>query len=424
MFRIPEDNLEGLLAALDKVRRKAEKLHSGAITWVVYTTQPEVVKSKDSHGIERVRTWFPVEVVGPQPKIHGWTFVATLEHLENGNLVRGVEGLVTEGELTQFRQMTSACDHCKQKRNRIDTFVLRSDQGEYMQLGRNCLRDFFGHENPEAVAAMWECLFNAQQEGRHGEGEGWSGGAASPLSIECFLNYTAAVIRRLGFVSRKRAEETNAVTTAAQVGNVVFDNEKHGVHGDGGWCCYSTQQNRECEWNRLGGHIGITDADEAKATAALAWIRGMDGFGLSDYLYNVWLASQESAVPGRRYGIVASLLAAYQRELTAGDERKAKEVEFPDSNQWIGVEGERIRLNLTVKHTQAIEGNYGVTILHTFVDAAGHRMKWFSSGASFAEGDVVDVMATIKGHGEYQGFKITNLTRVADYKPPKGKKVK
>src|ERR1035437_1883436 len=136
MFRIPEDNLEGLLAALDKVRRKAEKLHSGAITWVVYTTQPEVVKSKDSHGIERVRTWFPVEVVGPQPKIHGWTFVATLEHLENGNLVRGVEGLVTEGELTQFRQMTSACDHCKQKRNRIDTFVLRSDQGEYMQLGR------------------------------------------------------------------------------------------------------------------------------------------------------------------------------------------------------------------------------------------------------------------------------------------------
>ena len=76
---------------------------------------------------------------------------------------------------------------------------------------------------------------------------------------------------------------------------------------------------------------------------------------------------------------------------------------------------------LTVKRVQAIEGNFGVIQLHTFTDKEGRTLKWFSSGRSYEEGEVVDIVDTIKRHEEYNGWPTTSLSIVKDYvaKAPK-----
>ena len=78
---------------------------------------------------------FPTTVTSIVVKIPGWTFLATLEHLAEGEtLLRAI----AEGEIpAKYRTVGPVCDHCKLARKRNDTYLVRSDAGEIKQIGRD-----------------------------------------------------------------------------------------------------------------------------------------------------------------------------------------------------------------------------------------------------------------------------------------------
>jgi len=82
----------------------------------------------------------------------------------------------------------------------------------------------------------------------------------------------------------------------------------------------------------------------------------------------------------------------------------------------VGLPGERMAFQLTVREVVVKETDFGPTAEHTFVSPEGDVFYWKASdnGAWLAEGQTYKVKATVKTHivGD-DGEKITILTRVS-----------
>ena len=60
----------------------------------------------------------------------------------------------------------------------------------------------------------------------------------------------------------------------------------------------------------------------------------------------------------------------------------------------------------------SIDGYYGTTFIHTFIDDKNHNIIWFASkDCGYNIGDQFKVKATIKDHKEYKGIKQTVINR-------------
>ncbi len=94
--------------------------------------------------------------------------------------------------------------------------------------------------------------------------------------------------------------------------------------------------------------------------------------------------------------------AQYEARIVAEKTRK---------NEWIGVVGEKIKVNATVERVIDREGDYGMTYITTLVTDAGETLTWFATSVKLDVGQKYSVKGTIKALGEYKGVKQTTLTR-------------
>lgn len=236
-YEVPETNLPALTEKLEKAVRKSAKLGVGNLTFSVGTgvdvpyywyrdadhnrrrtrfdaeKHGDLVEATHAGKIEYIR-YFPVTISGSTPALAGWQFVATLQHLEADgetiNLLRTVPGV--DADLPHnFRTATPEnCDHCnKSIKTRKETFVVRETAtGKFSQIGRNCLADFLGGQDPHAVAKALELLLSAcDAASSSSEDEGFGGGGHGPLRfpLRTFLAVTAMLVRTEGWLSRSKA---------------------------------------------------------------------------------------------------------------------------------------------------------------------------------------------------------------------------
>ena len=413
MFRIPEENLGALQVAFAKLSKKAAKLGMAAITFTVVREEvvEHVTYAKDALGFETTkvksreyRRFAHVEVHGDQPKIAGWTFAAALDHLEDGNLIRLTPG--TEGVPAEFRTSKPHCEHCQVQRRRLSTFVLVDEAGVYKQVGRQCLRDFLGHGNPEDVAKYAELLFNARDLADAAGGDGFGGGGVKTLlgTLE-FLAAVAFCIRIDGWTSRSQARESFIPKLA------TADIAAAALRPAGSAAVYLTAEAlafREQAQNPDDEAIDV-------ATRALDWARGLDAAVDNDYLWNCRLAAQGEYLVDRQLGIAASIIPAYLREQGKAVERRVQ-AEARAASQHFGTVGKREIFKLTCTKKISVDGNYGLTTICKFVqDGTANIATWFASGLAPAieEGQTYTIKGTVKEHKDYQGGAETVLTRCA-----------
>ena len=205
-FNVPESRLEWLKTEIAKLAKRANKIGCAVPTMSVGDSK--MVEKKDDGVVTFTKT-FEVVVEGAAPRINGWTFVATLDHADGEVVLRTHPSF--EGQLpARFRNADPThCDHCRLARRRSETFVLRNDAtGEFQQIGRQCLRDFLGHENPLSIASAAELLWELCETAE--AAEGGLGGGGNYVSTMEFLAFVAAAIRNKGWVSRKAAREAEA----------------------------------------------------------------------------------------------------------------------------------------------------------------------------------------------------------------------
>lgn len=92
--------------------------------------------------------------------------------------------------------------------------------------------------------------------------------------------------------------------------------------------------------------------------------------------------------------------------------KAARPVEVSTS-EWIGEEKEKLfDIPVVLKSIRGMETRFGYTQLVKFFDESGNEFNWWTTVEINAEpGDEILLTGTVKKHDEYQGNKITVLTR-------------
>ena len=393
---------------IEKLNRRAKKIGSPIINMIVSAPFYKKVK-KD--GDEINEKYVTVEIDGEAPHVPGYDFLATIEHKSGGNVVRTVPG-ADESNVKQFyNAKPDYCDHCKKKRARIDTYIIRDQQtGELRQIGRNCLSDFLGGRDPKAVLwwfSLKDKIYNVLNGANEYEGK-FRGRSEYAADRDRVLNTAAAIINHYGYVSWNSAQYGDRTATASIVKQLVFGpppwpGDKEGV--------------REFnEWKEIVKNSGPKEA--SLIDNALDWFKNelSDDEKLNNNFYhNIDVILKGEHVTRRDLGILIAIFPAYEKVKGSAEERKK---DAKKSNEWVGKPGDKLpKTRITVTKTTAVANNFAYNApdnqLVKMEDDDGNSYTWWNSSRNRLEEDgVYDIQGTIKKHDEYRGRKTTVLTRV------------
>lgn len=388
-------SLIGLITSVvSRLNRRAARLGVDPIEMTFSESRILVFKDEIT-AVEKAVEVLDVTLSLNVPKLADWTFLATIQHLEGGNLLLTVPSAEAT-DLSAYRTCAPNCQHCNKPRIRKDTYVVRHLDGTMKQVGKDCLANFTGYgKTAEQAADYAEWLskfleFLRNPAGGDGDDdEGGYGGAAEGVGLISFLSHVVAVSRIHGFRTRKQAE--------AEMSSSTKDDALFNMNPP------SRLSYKERE--RL---IVPTDEDRDFALAARGWAATIEP--KSDFDHNLKVIASADGVLFRNTGIAAYLIAAYRKHLGVEAERKAR----PESKHF-GEPKVRLRkLVLTYRGNFAFDSIYGTTFIHRFVTEDGSDAIWKTGDnrSEFVEGKAVRVDATVKSHGDYKGRPQTVLTRM------------
>lgn len=384
-YQIPDWRLTGLEARIAQLNRRCVRLGVAPIN--LRRGESRMVQLKDKSAVRLVE----VTLTGEAPHLNGWRFLAVLQHLPDGNIIRGLPWRSDTVDLEKYRERGPWCEQCNTYRDRKDTYLVQHESGETKQVGSSCLADFTGSADPHNAAAAAEILASAHEaldeaDSDPLEAEMSGGGNYFPLGR--FLRYVCLSVRLRGW--RSRSEEGIAMPTADHAFHLMQEKKGEGV----------PEPDRD---------------DMALAEAALKWCREELAKGdLNNYEHNLTVACADNFITAREIGITASLIVAYNRHVEKKllDERTA-------NSDYVGQVGQRCRFEgLTVISVRQMTGLRFDSYLHRFVDPDGNILIWFSSKDQLKVGKVYAGVATVKEHKVYEGQKQTYLTRCQFETPP------
>ena len=318
------------------------------------------------------------------PKLGGWRFVATLQRLDDSNIVYAVPGEIVP---ECFRERAAWCTHCNTDRRRTETFVVAHDNGDYAQVGSSCIRDFLGNEAANNIAAYASLLSLVPGTIQACESD-LSPGTSTCSMLLPYLQDVAAAVRMVGWVSRKMSRDSDAASTASLVSSV-----------------------------RAGSTASpytVTDQDNETAAFACEWAEQLPdeivGYDAGGFLHNIRTIARNGFVDSRTSGMAAAIITAYQRAV--GD--RARQARAAASVH-VGTVGVRETFfDLTLDSVNGYATDYGYTTVLTFANTNGALVVWKASNTEISRADVgkrFDVTASVKSHGEYKGVLQTYITR-------------
>jgi hypothetical protein len=393
-YAIPVSSFARFEKDIERLARRAKRLGFTAPTFEVVGT---ITKKKSTiyagagllpETITRSVECRQVRIIDAQFGVKGFSFVATLEHVHGGGgtIVHAKPG---EKVPACYGTARPLCDHCNTIRNRLETFVLREDAtGTYKQVGRNCLADYLGRD-AERVAMSFQALVDATSIARaySDESSFEERGVYQKFSLlASYLPVVAQVVMDHGFVSLKKAQEDESLTTTRSRADRAF-----------------------------GGHdkaFKLTEAATKLANEVIDWAENLpeaegDDDGADHYLPNIGKIARSRIVTDKQRGIVASMITAF---------RRATAPKANASSEYVGTVGQKIVVGVTVRQVIAVRGyatyhHESTAYLHLMNDADGNEIVWKSSGTKLEEGVSYVLRGTVKKQSEYREVKQTTLTR-------------
>jgi hypothetical protein len=430
-YYIPEGNIGQFEKRIAKLIKRATKLGS-RLEYVIKQDDFRDVLVKFVNNGKAVEKWvrhLRVDVDGDRPKYAGWNFIGTIEHTDEGNVMRMVPN---ETAPNQYRDVAPVCEHCKLKRMRKDTFLLRHETGTVTQVGSGCLVDFLGHENPQFLAQLASVWVNLEELADLAENAHWGGGGGGP--------------------TREREDLMKFLSIVAQI--VILDNqfwsrsavkrieEKRGDHNlpePTAWLAARCMNPSNCSKDiEDSAKYAPTDAAVKMAEDARDWVLFRYGTNtlpeggsaedikealltplandqLNDFEHNLLVVAKGESCERRTFGIAAYIIEAYRKAHNMIPERK-KTVR-PESKH-VGTVGERFKnLEVTCDHVHTWNSEaFGEGSLFKLITAEGNVLVWrtyyVSDANNMEKGKVYTVNATVKKHGEYNKEIQTELSRL------------
>lgn len=344
-------------------------------------------KVKDEATKEVYTARFITVDVSGTAKLNDWEFVATIEHADPMNILRSFRPDVAVPE--RFYTADTYCEHCRTRRNRKDTYLVRNTQtGEFKQVGKSCLRDFTGGLSAEQVA-QYISWFDELIKG-----EAAMPGFKHYDSTEEILQNAVESVRLYGFT------KTECYAGAISTKQVVMEQVHH----------YGLYRDRIRDDGFDPDHQGNAE----KVKAIMAWVESLPTE--LGYVSNLKATLGRSYCEGRDVGIICSAVASYNREMEH-QARKAREQKQASKSQWVGNEGDRIELrNLSIRLLSSWSTEFGYTYLYKFVDEQGNSFtwktgKWLGDGDEIKDTQRINLKGTVKKHSEFNKELQTELTR-------------
>lgn len=383
---IPEYGMADFEKQMGKLTRKAIKLGLDSVGFNVLSEQD--VELTTEKGMKVVVKYFTIEVFGVSPKLSGWSFVAKIEHGENGNVVFSMSN---DTNISEYRTASNCCDHCGISRFRNNTYVIKNDAGEYKQVGSSCLVDFMGHKDAEKIAEFFsgEWFSPSNTDDDVDDGFLMAGASSGKISFPT-KHYVAWVVRAItenGWVSSANGDEFHTPTKYV-ASSMMFDTY--------GFYAPLTEQEVENAQTIIEKSIFVLENKS----------------NLSDYEWNLLTLINRNNIRFNHIGFVSSVVGFYNRSMGIEVENKKQTVKL-ESNH-LGVIGEKISgVEVSVVYTNAFDTDWGVSYLYKFMDVSGNKITWFASKNQYLEvGDTTTILsATVKKHDAYNDEKQTVVTR-------------
>ncbi|KKN96872.1 hypothetical protein LCGC14_0165160 [marine sediment metagenome] len=363
---VPASKLAKLATKLKRLANKSKKLGTASVQMTdTGEVENRVVDShKNAYGelVEIKHSFHRVVIEGEAPTYSGWTFLATLEYLGEHTIVKVVPG---QDLPEKYRKADNYCDHCRTKRRRKETFVVRNDEtGETKQVGRQCVADFLGGRDPHAVGDLcsFYSTFNAVWGNLDPDMDLRDlSGYESLISLVALLTYTSASMRKDGWLSRTAAKDRGDYTSA------TADLAVEGLF-----------------WNGHGKPpLKSTEQDQEQAEAAAKWAAELtDDEVKNDYMHNVRVIGMVRWCRYKQIGYAASILVAHQKHLEHEIQRREREKSQAERSQTSGYFGEikkRYELELKVVRVHCVQSDWGETTIYGLVDKDGNEFTWFCS---------------------------------------------
>lgn len=396
---------------IEKLNRRATKLGVPPITLTVTSEKQRPVKDYDGLNSNVTELYYEVKIAGQAPKLNGYKFMATIQHTENGNVIRTVPGEEGNEKIKDFYDAhPDYCDHCKKRRNRIDTFIVKDEKGNLRQIGRNCLADFFRTTNPNQILWYFSMLDHFRKAVSDADEETSRRGIRGKISIDVasILRIGAAMVRTFGYVPSKdkATGDYNTHSTAQDVRTALFPPRIDKYTSD------HTKAVIE-----LGKATSANSVDDAQVEQIMAWWKTIPEREKqnNEFMHNVEVLVSSANVSMQDIGYVVALFPMYYRTTA-----KAKEAGgVGQSNLHMGQVGQKLApTKVKVAYTQLISGQYGTTQMVRMQDAAGNAYTWFNNSSNRMEdGAEYTIVGTVKKHDEYKGRNQTVLTRVKVQEP-------
>ena len=345
-------------------------------------------------------------------ELGGWSLLGRVDALPDGSpLVARTPG--TEAMPLPMLQSPYACDHCRKPRVRTETFLVFNAAGQVRQVGRNCLRDFLGHDPArllwwhEAVGTLWGSL------------GGYAGSGERLWDTDAVLALAARVAAHGGFLGRAKAAEINReieeqeltrrrhVTSTASEVLWRLDPPPTGSRER------RTRAMQIADWDERYPDDAAAQALLAATKAALAALTPAD-----EWQANLAAIAPQARLRERHLGLAVSAVVLGLRT----QERAAKAVRPVAPSRHQGEVGERITVPATISFLREFPSDYGTRTLAKFESPDG-ALLWWASGELFrpdrepaegwAVGDEVTLTGTVKAHesDHYDGRAVTVLAR-------------
>jgi hypothetical protein len=378
VLTVPVSNISNFNSKINMLNKKAAKLGLDAIV-VTKISKPYSHKVVVKSPISDYDIWTDVvdyKIEGSIPHISGWAIVGVIDYVDGVNIVKSMEGIP---EL--FRTREPFCDHCHTKRVKLNTVVIKNiDTGEYMQVGKTCLKDFVNTETKDALS--YNASFVSLKEEETEDFINEKGKFELKAGVIDVLTVASAMIKKFGYVSVSNEDYSiGRVATKQMVIEYFFGKEKRDF-------------------------LDIDPSDSELAQKVVEFINTSSS--KSEFIYNTQEIIKLGTVAPKYFGYVVGAIAFYHKAVVTETESVKRVNEYYPSPV-----SSKIKVDVTVKNITVLDSYYGTSWLCSFVDAEGRSIVAFCSRPISAEiGSSKQVSGTIKKFQEYNGTKQTVLTRI------------
>lgn len=369
-YYIPRFNLSKLKSLITKLSKK---------TKVEFSYDENDIKLEtlcirdNANRVDKVYKYATIGVdINIDYKVGDYELVAQLEHTGNGNIVRRINPNAFLPD--KYLECTPCCEHCKTTRRRSITYVLMDNNKHYIQVGKNCLKDFIGYDNG-IIIQMVSSLYQLFHEEEFDE-ELLMGEPKWELLDE-FLNRVYQLVKKEGYSKEKN--------------NPLEDLDSFE---------YDKTLNDKVE--------------EIKNVVNTSW------YNNSEYCHNCKVIMGLNVIEPKHFRIIASYVNSAMNYLQK--QEAIKEAKKSIVNDYLGNEGDKIEFNiksfkvLYTKESQIGYGRWVAIPVYRIITDDNHIIIWASSNG--LKENALTVRATVKGHKDYNEEKQTVITRgkVVSYK--------